>query len=72
MNWQFKKKKKYKGSMNKEKQVNPDNDQIDANIHNLLPRTGVKINFLSIINYFPELPNILLTRTETIPVFGNA
>lgn len=47
MNWQFKKKKKkkHKRSMNKEKQVKPDNDQINANIHNLLPRKGVKKKF---------------------------
>lgn len=35
-------KKKYKGAMNKEKQVKPHNNQINANMHNLSPRKAVK------------------------------
>ena len=35
--------------MNKEKQVKPHNNQINANIYNALPRTGVK-NLFSIID----------------------
>lgn len=53
--------------MNIEKQDRPHNNQINANIQNLLPKKSIKIFFqLSTTVY------ILFTRTETVTVFGSA
>lgn len=51
--------------MNEEKQVKPHNDQINANIHNLISSKRVKMYF-SIINYFPEPPYIVLREQKLL------